>query len=188
MNSRFRVRLQGIKPILFDRYAGNNTTNLPPEQKMYVSPRGVVCLPVINIYAALATESPTSAVKMEFGKQAKKVAIGVQAFLGFDVTEVPFTDDAGEEIVFSKFDGERFKVLNHVAKVKKGSLSVPLAKERPCMAPPWNLRFECTLNQNQYCTDNDLRALFTRAQIMGFGTFRPQFGGFRLLGWDKLES
>lgn len=145
-------------------------------------------MPVINIYAALATESPTSAVKMEFGKAAKKVAIGVQAFLGFDQTEIPFTDDEGEEIVFSKFDGVKFRVLNHVAKVKKGSLSVPLPKERPCMAPPWNLRFECALNQNQYCTDNDLKALFMRAQVMGFGTFRPQFGGFRLVSWDKIDS
>lgn len=37
---RIRVQASGVRPMLFDRYAGDNNTQLPPEEKMYLTDQG----------------------------------------------------------------------------------------------------------------------------------------------------
>jgi hypothetical protein len=185
--AKFQVHFKGIKPILFDRYPGNNTTKLPPEKKLYLTKEWVVYLPAINIYASLASDSPNCAAKLEFGKTANKIKIGIQSFFHFDESELIFSDDDGKPIVFEGFDEKRFVVFNHIAKVKKGTLSIPSPKERPGIMPPWNIRFQCELLPNEMVNPNDLKLLFERSQIMGHGTFRPQFGGFKMIQFEKID-
>ena len=184
--SRFQVNFKGVKPILFDRYSGNNNTKLPPEKKYHLTDQNVIYIPAINIYASLASESPTCAAKLVFGKTASRIKIGVQSFLHFDSAELPLTDDDGKPLIFSGWN-DKFVVLHHVAKVKKGTLSVPSPKERPAVLPPWNLNFQCELANNEFCNDNDLQQLFKMSQTMGMGTFRPQFGGFIMTKFEKIK-
>jgi hypothetical protein len=184
--SRFQVHFKGVKPILFDRYSGNNNTKLPPEKKFHLTKEGIVCIPAINLYAALASESPTCAAKLVFGKAASKIKIGVQAFLHFDTPELILTDDDGKPIYFEGWN-DKIKVFHHVAKVKKGTLSVPSPKERPGIMPPWNMQFQCELLQNDFCNESDLQAMLKMSQTMGMGTFRPQFGGFIMTQFEKIK-
>ena len=47
----FLVRLRGIRPLMFDRYAGDNNTQLPLHEKMYLASDGRLIFPAINLYS-----------------------------------------------------------------------------------------------------------------------------------------
>ncbi len=191
MAKEIAVRLVGMKPILFDRYPGNKTTKLSPEDKMYLRKgSNIIYLPALNIMSALASDSPNSASKLVYGKLANKIKIGVQAFTRIKEDKIDFLDDKGNQIVFTGFGEEadsQFTVLFHVAKVKKAGLSIPSEKERPCLNLPWELRFTIEYNDNDYVKISDLKQLLNQACIMGMGTFRPTFGGCRLENFEVIK-
>ena len=51
------VVLKGLRPLMFDRYAGDNNTTLPPEEKMYLEDKNRLILPAINLYSWLTAEN-----------------------------------------------------------------------------------------------------------------------------------
>ena len=49
-----KVKLCGISPIMFDRYAGDNNTRLEPWQKFYFQPGSkIIGIPALNIVSFL---------------------------------------------------------------------------------------------------------------------------------------
>ena len=58
------VRLDGITPIMFDRYAGDNQTKLLWWQKVYLLENSnIMCIPTANIISFLSSHNTNSAPK-----------------------------------------------------------------------------------------------------------------------------
>jgi len=75
--------------------------------------------------------------------------------------------------------------MSHVARVKKGNLSVPNPKERPVLSLPWNIEFDMTLLETNELSENVLRKLFEVGGLaIGLGTFRGVFGKFVVDKWE----
>lgn len=176
-----KVQLSGIRPLMFDRYSGDNNTQLPVSEKMYLTSERALVLPAINVYGMLTSEDK-SVVKQFFGKQARTIALGIKSYTLIDPFEIPIMDDAGQVV----FDGFNSQIERHyaTARVKKGALSIPQAKERPVLNLPWRLEFVVSYQDNRHCTIENLRQCFEYGGIIGLGTFRPFFGRYELTGWD----
>jgi len=95
-----KVVLRGIRPIMFDRYAGDNNTELTVEQRMYYAPDGeTIVLPSQNILAALASNLYKCATKIKYGKQHGEKTDAIQGFVDIDPVKIPFLRD-GKPIKF----------------------------------------------------------------------------------------
>lgn len=180
-----KVTLTGISDIMFDRYAGDNQTELPPEKKMYFGRDGkTLVLPSANIMSFLAAENTESAPKRFLdSRQYKKTAHALLSYTSISPFEIPFTRD-GEPIVFDGFDGDSgFYIHRSVARLKGG---IPNPKERPTLRTPWELSFTVSVFQNNEFNEDLLNSFFVKGGIaIGLGTFRGVYGKFQVTKWDK---
>lgn len=177
--TNIQVRLDGIRPVMFCRYAGDNNTKLPPHEKMYLDEEKRLVFPALNLYSLLCAENSKSVCKMFMGKQGKIIGLGIAGYTSIDEPEIPFKDEKGKEITFNGFD-EKIFVHKAVARVKGG---IPNPQERPTMRLPWNLSFTLKYIENKYCTLANLQQVFELGGTLGIGTFRPFFGSYRLSEW-----
>lgn len=173
------VRLEGLRPMMFDRYGGDNNTQLPPVEKMYLDPQQRLMMPSINILSLLVAENTKSVCRQFFGKQGKTVALGISSYTSIDPFDIPIENTEGP-IVFTTWN-DTIKVHRAVARLKGG---IPNPKERPVLALPWCLNFQVTYTENKYCTLENLRLAFDSGGTLGLGTFRPFFGRYELAEWE----
>ena len=183
-----QITLNGTAPILFDRYPGtNDSKDIPPEKKCYLTQDSHLYLPAINIMSFLAAETG-SAPTVCLGKQGKSIAAALAASVSINPFEIPFTRD-GKPIVFGEFvesaDGQisdplsGMTIVGHVARVKKAGLSIPNPKIRPMLSPPWALSFKLSIAPHEKLSETLVEDLFTRGgQYIGLGTFRRFYGKF----------
>lgn len=173
------VQLQGLRPLMFDRYAGDNSTQLPTADRMYLTPDAGLIIPAINLFSLLAAEQTKSVCRQFFGKQGKTIALGIGSYVGIEPFEIPICDDEGP-IHYRGWNGQ---ISEHkaVARVKGG---IPNPKTRPVLALPWQITFELTYIENRYCSLENLRQAFDWGGTLGLGTFRPYFGKYELAMWD----
>jgi len=182
---KIQVSLEGVTPIMFDRYAGDNKTELEVQDKMYFAKDGkTLVLPAANIMSLLSAQNTPSAPKRFLdSRQYKKVA---QAILSY-VTVEPFTGAEfmanGEPVVFNGFDDKQFYIHNAVARLEKG---IPNPKVRPVLDTPWELDFTLSVFENQDFTIKLLKDLIAKSgYAIGLGTYRGQFGKYNLVSWDE---
>jgi hypothetical protein len=187
MVKTIKVLLKGLRPMLFDRYPGDNNTKLSPEDKLYLSKDKQLVMPALNLFSLLTAENTKSACRMFFGKQGTKIAHGIKSSVLIEPFEIPICDEMGP-IVFSGFDGNQLEVVHHVARMKKGSMAVPNPKERPQLNLPWSLQFNLSYFQNDDATLSNIRQAIAQAGTLGLGTFRPFFGTFCLEAWEEISS
>lgn len=180
---RFQVGLEGLRPLMFDRYAGDNSTRLPVEEKMYLTADMRLIMPAINIQSLLAAENTKSVCRQFFGRQGKTIALGIASYTSIDPFEIPILDDHGP-IQFFGFNEQIF-VHKAVARLAKG---VPNPKERPTVQTPWRLEFVVSYIPNEHCTEANLRQAFDMGGILGLGTFRPYYGRYRLTTWKEIAD
>lgn len=187
------VTLRGLTPIMFDRYAGDNSTKLEWSQKIYLIPgTSVLCLPAANISSFLSAHNTTSAPKrLRDARQFKKIC---NACLSFTMIEgidsnpqyIPFMR-YGKPIEVGKFseDSEPQSGLyldRRVARLEKG---IPNPKERPVLPLPWALTFSLTIFPNKEIKEQEIQNLFTEGGLaIGLGTFRGMFGKFEIEAWE----
>lgn len=173
-----KVQLSGIRPLMFDRYAGDNNTTLPPEEKMYLTD-GLLTIPAINLFSLLCAENTKSVTRQFFGRQGKTIGLGISSYTNITPFEIPLMDATGP----IRFQGwnEQIWVRKDVARVKGG---IPNPKTRPVLGLPWRLEFELEYQDNTYCTLENLRQAVTWGGTLGLGTFRPFFGRYELTGWE----
>jgi len=173
-------RLVGIAPILFDRYAGDNKTELPVEEKMYLDNEGHLTIPTINIFSLLCAENTKSVARQFFGKNGKTVAMGISAFVTIEPFEALILHDDNGPIVFNGFN-DQIVVDRRVARLKNG---IPNPKVRPKLELPWYL--DCTVNwtPNNLCTLENLRQAFVMGGTIGVGTYRHTFGRYRVARFE----
>ena len=174
-----KVVLKGLRPLMFDRYAGDNNTTLPPEEKMYLNEQSQLIIPAINVYSLLTAENSKSVTRQFFGRQGKTIGLGISSYTNIEPFEIPILDDDGP-IVFHGWNGQ-LSVRKDVARVKGG---IPNPKTRPVLALPWSVAFTVEYQENTYCTLENLRQAFAMGGTLGLGTFRPYFGRYELTGWS----
>lgn len=160
---------------MFDRYAGDNSTQLPVAEKMYLDSERRLTLPVVNLFSMLCAENTKSVCRQFFGKNGKTIGLGIAAYVAIDVDEIPICDNNGP-IVFTGFNKQ---VYQHtaVARLAKG---VPNPKNRPAVATPWSLQFNMVYRENKYCSLENLRQALAMGGMLGLGTFRPFYGRYEL--------
>lgn len=173
------VVLKGLRPLMFDRYAGDNNTILPPEEKMYLDDQSRLIIPAINVYSLLTAENSKSVTRQFFGRQGKTIGLGISSYTNIEPFEIPIMDTNGP-IVFRGWNSQ-LSVRKDVARVKGG---IPNPKTRPILALPWSVAFTVEYQENTYCTLENLRQAFTMGGTLGLGTFRPYFGRYELTGWS----
>ena len=177
-----QVTLTGLTEILFDRYAGDNTTQLPPEQKLYLLPGNIVALPALNILSFLSAVNTESAPKLLFDlRKYKPIASAMLASTIITPSAIPFLRD-DKPIVFGEFDADGLdqlsgiRIVRHVARLEKG---IPNPKVRPMLGLPWALKFEIALLPHPGLSLEIVEKLFVEGGVrLGMGTFRKAFGKF----------
>lgn len=178
-----RFLLEGRRPLMFDRYAGDNKTSLPVNEKMYLDADRHLMLPAINLFSMLVAENTKSVCRQFFGKNGKTIALGISSYCVIDPFELPILDDKGP-VTFTEFN-QQISVHKAVARVKGG---IPNPKERPCLALPWSVSGTVTYTENPYCSYETLRDAFARGGALGLGTFRPFFGLYTLKVFEPVKS
>jgi hypothetical protein len=182
-----KVTLEGFTPIMFDRYAGDNKTQLTPEQRMYFVPgTSQLCLPAANISSFLSAKNTTSVAKLIGGRASKSLADAMLSFVQIDPILVPIAR-SGVPIEFGEFidsvDAKSGIFVDYrVARLDKG---IPNPKARPVIPLPWSLSFTLRLFKNDVVDETLLRRAFEQGGIaIGLGTFRGVYGKFYVMGWE----
>jgi hypothetical protein len=182
---KISITLKGTRPLMFDRYPGDNNTQLRPEEKFYMKENGELYIPAINLYSLLVAENSKSVCKQFCGKGWRTVAHCISSSTNIEPFDIPILDGE-KQIVFKKFN-EKIFVHKCVARIKKAALSIPSPKERPTINTPWNISFVMEINESKDLSFTTLRNLFEYAGSMGIGTFRPFYGRFELDKFDEVE-
>jgi len=185
-----RVTLCGTKDIMFDRYAGDNNTQLEPGQRMYLQPGEglpIIGVPAANIMSFLSAHNTNSAPKrLRDKRKYKDIANACLSFLDIEEQFIPLMRD-GEPLRFGNFEGDVDRVsgayIHHaVARLDKG---IPNPKHRPVIRTPWALTFTLTFYPNKEIQEQEVLNLFEDGgRALGLGTFRGVFGKFYVSGWD----
>jgi hypothetical protein len=182
------VVLSGIRPIMFDRYAGDNKTQLNPTDKMYLDEKCFLVLPVENLFSFLTATNTTSAPKRLTDKREyKDVCSAFLCFVDIQPEEnIPFLRN-GKPIHVGTFDGDidkesGIRIDHRVARLEKG---VPNPKARPMLPLPWELNFRISLYKNNEANEALLKKMFDEGGIVvGLGTFRGRYGKFEVSKWE----
>ena len=189
-----KVTLEGILPIMFDRYPGSNKIQLDWHQKIYLVPgSNVLALPAINILSFLSARNSTSAPKRLLPPKTYKTtclaclsSVIIQGPDRQSSDFVPFVR-SGKAITVGEFTSDADPVsglykVNHVARLDKG---IPNPKERPVLPLPWSLQFNLIYLANDEVTLGEIHNLFVKGgQTIGLGTFRGAYGKFEVTGWE----
>lgn len=186
-----RVTLEGTKPIMFDRYPGDNNTQLAWNQKIYLN-GNVLIMPTMNIVSFLSAHNTNSAPKrLRDSRQFKKICNAILSFVDIDAVEKPFDKIPflrnGKPITVGAFnedeDPESGLFLDRrVARLDKG---IPNPKERPVLPLPWSLEFDLTIRPTNEIKEAEIYNLIVEGgEAIGFGTFRGVFGKFKVTGWQ----
>lgn len=184
-----RVVLCGMKDVMFDRYAGDNTTKLEPWQKLYLIPgTRIIGLPALNIMSFLSAHNTNSAPKrLRDKRKYKDIANACLSFVDIAPSYIPFLRD-GQPIEFGKFNNDMVDPQSGVyvhyasARLDKG---IPNPKERPTLPTPWELEFTLTISPNREIKEVDILNLFEEGgRAIGLGTFRGVFGKFIVSAWE----
>lgn len=184
-----KVVLTGITDLMFDRYAGDNKTQLEPWQKLYLLPgsKGELCLPAINLMSLMSAENTDSAPKLSLDSRTyKKFAQAFLSYTSISPTWIPLTRH-GKPIVLGAPEGDQDKssgvyIHRTVARLPKG---IPNPKARPTLPTPWQLEFELTMFPNQVIQEQQIRNVFAiGGRALGVGTYRKMFGKFEITAWE----
>ncbi len=184
-----QVRLAGITDIMFDRYAGDNTTQLEPWQKLYFAPGDtkIIGLPAANIMSFLSAHNTNSAPKrLRDKRKFKDLCNACLSFVSFAPMFIPFTRGEGP-IQFGLLERDvdaKSGVYIHYAtgRLDKG---IPNPKVRPVLPLPWTLAFTLTIWPNKEIQEQDLLNLFEEGgRAIGLGTYRGLYGKFSVEGWQ----
>ncbi|MHC4621594.1 MAG: hypothetical protein ACYTEQ_27955 [Planctomycetota bacterium] len=176
-----KVTLKGICPIMFDRYAGDNNTDLKPEEKMYLTIKGELVLPMANIMSFLCAINTESAAKrFHAPKEYKRIAQNILSFTAIEQAEIPITKN-GKPVKWEGWGKNGITLHKSVARLPKG---IPNPKERPVLDAPWEMEFNITIWESPALKEGKVKAMFTDGGLaIGLGTFRGVYGKFKVTEW-----
>ena len=133
--TKIQVSLEGLTPIMFDRYAGDNKTELDVRDKFYFANDGkTLILPAANLMSLLSAQNTMSAPKRFMDSRAyKKVAQAISSYVTVEPFEGATFMANGDPVVFNGFDDDQFYIDQRVARLEKG---IPNPKTRPVLKKP----------------------------------------------------
>ena len=184
-----KVTLCGTTEIMFDRYAGDNSTQLEPWQKLYLLPGDskVIGLPALNIMSFLTAHNTNSAPKrLRDKRKYKDIANAILSFVTIKPDFIPFLRD-DQQIMFGRLEHDSdpqsgVYIHRSVARLDKG---IPNPKVRPVLPLPWTIKFDLTMYPNKEIQEQELINLFEEGgRALGLGTFRGVFGKFIVESWE----
>ena len=181
---KISVELTGTRPLMFDRYAGDNATKLKPEDKFYLSDGGALILPALNIYSLLTAENTPSVPRVFGGKAGKTVASGIKANVSIEPMDIPILGEEDAPLVWRGEWKKPFTRHLTVARVPKG---IPNPKDRPMLDMPWKLRFTLDYRPNKECSLPTLLQYVEDGGRLGLGTYRPFFGQYEVSSWEEMN-
>ena len=190
-----RVVLEGITPIMFDRYPGDNDTKLQPHQKLYFADDGkTLAIPSTNLMSFLSAKNTDSAPKRLLdSRKYKKFTEACASFVQIEAWGETYSEDLilrrdGKPLVFDKFGTDEIDsatgmfLMRNVARLEKG---IPNPKVRPVLPLAWEIEFKLTLFPNQQVQEQQLKNVFSDGGIaVGLGTWRGRFGKFVVSLWE----
>jgi hypothetical protein len=180
---KISVTLSGVTPILFDRYAGDNKTQLSFMEKTYQE-KGHLVLPSLNVMSFLSAQNTESATQRVVGRGFKEVCKAALSYVTIEPLDIPFMRN-GKPIAADENTLERHVT---VARIMKGKLAVPNPKERPMLKTPWELCFTINLLETPSLREELLKKIFEQGgHAVGLGTFRGVFGKFRVTQWEDTK-
>ena len=183
-----QVVLEGVADLMFDRYAGDNNTQLEPWQKLYFAADAkTLVIPALNLMSFLSAHNTNSAPKRLLDKRKfKDSANACLSFVSIGPTQIPLMRE-GKPIEFGRLDHDRdatsgVYIHRSVARLDKG---IPNPKVRPVLPTPWELHFTLTLYPNKEIQEQQILNLFEAGGMaLGLGTFRGVYGKFRVKCWE----
>jgi hypothetical protein len=175
------LRLDGLSPIMFDHFYGQEKDTRPPEQKFYLLADNTIVLPTENLYSFLFAENPAGCAKTE-GKKSKDYIRTGYAYVVIDPAEyIPFRRN-GKDIKFTDWgDDDLYYISEFSPRTKMaGGLSIKQnLKKRPVLNTPWSLEFAVTIIKNNLINSAKVYNWFEAGGlVIGLGTYRPRFGRF----------
>lgn len=187
---KFKVKLEGISDIMFDKFFDHSKEVRPPEQKMYLAAGNKVVFPSENIHAFLWGEKPGGCAKTNEGKKAKDYIRTGQSHVFIDPIVIPFSDGK-KDVVFEEFGKGNLWVheASPTTKGAGGAIIKQELKKRPVLRAPWYLEFQITIIENSLIDEQKLYNWFCNGGILiALGTYRPRFGRFQIDTWNKMKS
>lgn len=183
-----RLVMEGLTEIMFDRYSGDNSTQLEPHQKLYFAADGkTLVLPALNLMSLLSAHNTNSAPKRLLDKRKyKDAANACLSFITISPTHLTFLRE-GKPIQFGRLDKDvdatsGVYIHRSVARLDKG---IPNPKVRPVLPLPWSLECTMTIYPNKEIQEQQiLNLLEAGGMALGLGTFRGVFGKFRVETWE----
>ena len=188
-----RIKLKGVTPMMFDRYAGDNQTKLEWHQKIYLRPGTQnLCLPTLNLVSFFTAHNTNSAPKRLRDKRVyKSICNAILSFVNITATdgnaENILIHREGKPIEVGTFtdridDTSGIYLHRAVARLDKG---IPNPKERPVLPCPWELEFDLTIYPNKEIKEQEIKNLLKEGGMaIGLGTFRGVFGKFEVVSWE----
>jgi|TARA_Y100000296_G_C5107434_1_gene223306 hypothetical protein len=185
------IEVVGLRPIMFDRYAGDNDTKLQWHEKIYLKPgTNVLSLPCTNINSFFTSVNTASATKrLRDKRKYKDICSAIQSFVVIEAIDggeyCPFLRD-GKPIEVGEFGDEVDELSGvylrrDVARLEKG---IPNPKARPVLPMPWSLAFKLTILKNTAIKEAEIRNLLIEGGVaVGFGTYRGVYGKFLVDSW-----
>ena len=188
-STRISVRLEGTRPLMFDRYLGKKDTTF--DEKLYLDSDGMLCLPSTAIESFFTSVNSDSATKLVMGRKSKSYMSAFRAHLTVDGGELLQLKKDGKPIHYvpiakDKDEEPSSGILRkkHTTRVKGG---IPQDKERPQLPLPWSLEFHLVLYANDTANVGDVeRVLNAGGRGTGLGTFRPQHGQFEVARFETV--
>lgn len=187
------IRLEGMTPIMFDRYAGDNNTKLEWNQKVYLVPgTNQLAIPTTNIVSFLSAHNTNSAPKrLRDARKYKAIANACLSFVQIHGNEshpeyINFLKEE-KKIVVGRFDDDIDKksgiyLKRDIARLDKG---IPNPKERPVLPAPWALEFKMSIFPNKEIKEQEIQNLMREGGLaIGLGTYRGVYGKFEITKWD----
>lgn len=183
----YNVTLDGRRPVIFDRYPGDNKTKLPAEEKFYfVEETNQLCFPALNLYSMICAQNGYSAAKLHFDSRIfKRIAFILSGAFAIDPMQLPFTRN-GKPILFDGFGKNGISITRAAPRLKNG---VPNPTERPMLSEPWSLSFRLKFMPFGDCSEATWRQLWDVAgALVGIGTYRGPYGKFEVIKWERIKT
>lgn len=185
--TKIKAGLGSMSDIQFDRFIDHSSEARPPEQKLYLGENNTLVLPSTNIIEGfLFGKKPAGcATSFEKPKSGQYIAVGL-SHIAIKPSLIPFLDDKGKPIRFTKFDGKRFRISMDAARTQKGSMSIKQeAQPRPVLCLPWALSFEIMIVKNPLVDEAKLYNWFVQGGMqIALGNHRPVYGRFSVEEWE----
>ena len=179
------VLLNGLTPMMFDRYPGGNDIELKAEEKFYFMEDGkTIALPALNIHSFLSATNTRSACRIVYEtREYKEKAYAMLSYvLNISPELIPITRN-GVPIRFEGFGKNGIELHRGKTMLKNG---IPKPWDRPFVKTPWQLQFSIMLARNEDVDESELRSLFEQGGLaLGLGTYRGVYGKFELAEWKK---